>query len=36
MDIAQLLICHMGINLSGGDIGVTKESLDRAKVGAVR
>ena len=35
MDIAQLFIRHMGVDLSGGDVGVAEEGLDGAEVGAV-
>ena len=35
VDIAELFIRHMGVDLSGGDVGVAEESLDGAEVGAV-
>ena len=36
VDIAELFIRHMGVDLSGGDVGVAEEGLDGAEVGAVR
>ena len=35
MYLSQLLIRHVGVNLGGGDVGVAKEGLDGAKIGAV-
>ena len=35
VDIAELLIRHMGIDLGSGDIGMTKERLDGTDVSAV-
>ena len=36
MDVAELLVRHMGVDLGGGYVGVTEEGLDGAEVGAVR
>ena len=35
MNIAKLFVRHMGVDLGGGDVGVAKEGLDGADVGAV-
>ena len=35
MDIAELLIRHMGVDLGGGDVGVAEKSLDGTEVGAI-
>jgi hypothetical protein len=33
--IAQSLVSYMGVDLGGGDIGMTEEHLDRAEVSAI-
>ena len=35
MHVPQLFVRHVGIYLGGGDVGVAKEGLDGAEIGAV-
>jgi len=35
MDIAELFVGNVGVDLGGGDVGVAKEGLDGANVGAI-
>lgn len=35
MNFAKMGIGDVGVNLGGGNVGVTEERLDRAQVGAV-
>ena len=35
MNIAELFVRDVSVNLGGGDVGVSKEGLDGADVGAV-